>query len=64
MRRKRKFAVVLVAGVIVAGIWFYSEPVLLVIATTYLLSGVYLKLSQAFHRSRVETPVRAEGRNI
>ena len=64
LRRKRKFAVVLVAGVIVAGIWFYSEPVLLVIASAYLLSGVYLKLSQAFHRSRAEMPARAEGRNI
>ena len=60
LRRKRRFAVVIVAGVIVAGIWFYSEPVLLVIASTYLLSGVYLKLSNAWQRSRVETPARAE----
>jgi len=62
LRRKRKFAVVIVAGVIVAGIWFYSEPVLLVIASAYLLSGVYLKLSPAWQRGRVETPVRAEGK--
>jgi len=60
LRRKRKFAVVILAGLIVAGIWFYSEPVLLVIASTYLLSGVYLKLAQAFQRGRVETPARAE----
>lgn len=67
LRRKRKFAVVIVAGVIVAGIWFYSEPVLLVIASTYLLSGVYLKLTHAFQRGRVESdsPVKrgAEERN-
>jgi hypothetical protein len=33
---------------------------LLVIASTYLLSGVYLKLSQAFQRGRVESPSRVE----
>jgi len=59
LRKKRKFAVVIVAGVIVAGIWFYSEPVLLGIASTYLLSGIYLKLSQAIPFGRVETPARA-----
>ena len=64
LRRKRKFAVVLVAGMIVAGIWFYSEPVLLLIATAYLLSGVYFKLSQTLRQRHVETPARAEGRNI
>ena len=68
LRKKRKFAVVIVAGVIVGGIWFYSEPVLLVIASAYLLSGIYLKLSQAIQHGRQETPAqvpeRAEERNV
>ena len=63
LRRKRKFAVVLVTGVIVAGIWFYSEPVLLVIASAYLLSGVYSKLSNALRRGQAKAPARAEGRS-
>ena len=63
LRRKRKFAVVLVAGVMVAGIWFYSEPVLLVIASAYLLSGVYSKLSHALRRGQAEAPAHAEGRS-
>ncbi len=63
LRRKRKFVVVLVVGAIVAGIWFYSEPVLMAIASTYLLSGVYLKLAQTLHRSPSEAPSPAEESN-
>ena len=63
LRRKRKFAVVVFVGVVFAGIWFYSKPVLMVIASTYLLSGVYLKLSQAFRRSPAEAPSPAEESN-
>ena len=60
LRRKRKFVVVLVVGMIFAGIWFYSQPVLMAIASTYVLSGVYLKLSQALRRSPSETPAPAK----
>ena len=60
LRRKRKFAVVLSFGMIFAGIWFYSKPVLIAIASTYVLSGVYLKLSQALRRSPAEAPSPAE----
>jgi CDP-diacylglycerol--serine O-phosphatidyltransferase len=60
LRRKRKFVVVLIVGAIFAGIWFYSKPVLMAIASTYLLSGVYLKLSQALRRNPAEVPAPAE----
>ena len=60
LRRKRKFVVVLVVGVIFAGIWFYSKPVLMVIASTYVLSGVYLKLAQALRRTPAEAPSPAQ----
>ena len=64
LRRKRRFAVVILAGLIVAGIWFYSEPVLLVIASGYLLSGVYIKVAQSFRRNRAQAPARAEERQV
>ena len=56
LRRQRKFAVVIVVGTIVCLIWFYSHVVLLLIATSYWLSGVIAKLSHSFRRGRIETP--------
>ena len=56
LRKQRKFAVVIVLGSIVGLIWFYSQPVLLVIATSYILSGVIAKLAQSFRRRRAELP--------
>jgi len=53
-RRKQKFVVVLAVASIVALIWFYSQVVLLLIATSYLLSGVIMKLSHLVRRPRVE----------
>ncbi len=60
LRRRRRFVVVLLVGAIFAGIYFYSKPVLMVIASTYVLSGVYLKLSQALRRTPAEAPAPAE----
>jgi len=60
LRRKRKFAVVIFFGMIFAGIYFYSKPVLMALASTYVLSGVYLKLSQALRRSPAGAPSPAE----
>jgi CDP-diacylglycerol--serine O-phosphatidyltransferase len=50
LRRQRKFAVVIVVGGLVGLIWFYSQVVLLLIATTYVLSGVVTKVSHSLHR--------------
>lgn len=52
LRKRRKFAVVIVLGTIGGLIWFYSQPVLLLIATSYVLSGVIAKLSHSFRRGR------------
>ena len=60
LRRRRRFVVVLFVGAIFAGIYFYSKPVLMAIASTYVLSGVYLKLSQALRRTSAEAPAPAE----
>ncbi|MBI2820495.1 MAG: phosphatidylcholine/phosphatidylserine synthase [Acidobacteria bacterium] len=54
LRKRHKFAVVIVMGTIVGLIWFYSQPVLLLIATTYLLSGVVAKVSHSLRRGRAE----------
>jgi CDP-diacylglycerol--serine O-phosphatidyltransferase len=65
LRKRQKFAVVVVMGTIVGLIWFYSKPVLLLIATTYLLSGVIAKLSHSFRRGRATShaPAHAEARS-
>ncbi|MBI3933755.1 MAG: phosphatidylcholine/phosphatidylserine synthase [Acidobacteria bacterium] len=60
LRKRRKFAVVIVLGTIVGLIWFYSQPVLLLIATSYLLSGVIAKLSHSFRRGHAETPAHEQ----
>jgi CDP-diacylglycerol---serine O-phosphatidyltransferase len=53
-RQQHKFAVVILLGTIFGLIWFFSQPVLLLIATTYLLSGIIAKLAQALRRGRTE----------
>ncbi len=57
LRRKRPFVVVIGVGGIVALIWFYSQVVLLMIAVSYVISGILLKLSHMRHRSLAEAPV-------
>ncbi|MBI2818025.1 MAG: phosphatidylcholine/phosphatidylserine synthase [Acidobacteria bacterium] len=54
LRRKRKFVVVIAVAGLGALIYLYSQVVLLVIATTYVLSGIVVKLAHAFRRPRIE----------
>src|SRR5262249_22534213 len=54
LRKRRKFAVVIAFGAIGGMIWFWSEWVLLLIAVSYLLSGVISKILQSYRRSRTE----------
>ena len=54
LRKRRKFAVVIVFGTIGGLIWFWSEWVLLLIAVSYLLSGVISKILQSYRRGRME----------
>lgn len=54
LRRKRKFAVVIAMAALGALIYLYSQEVLLLIAGSYVLSGIIVKLAHAFHRPRVE----------
>ncbi|HWP83651.1 MAG TPA: phosphatidylcholine/phosphatidylserine synthase, partial [Terriglobia bacterium] len=59
LQKRHKFVVVIVLGAIVGLIWFYSRPVLLLIATTYVLSGVVAKLSHSWRRTRAESRLPA-----
>ncbi|OFW38717.1 MAG: hypothetical protein A3J28_12105 [Acidobacteria bacterium RIFCSPLOWO2_12_FULL_60_22] len=61
-RRKRKFVVVVGVGTVGGLIWFYSHAFLLLIATSYLMSGILAKLSQTLRRSHVQA--RAEERKV
>jgi CDP-diacylglycerol--serine O-phosphatidyltransferase len=53
LRRRRSYVAIIFLGLIIWGIWVYSEPVLLSIAVTYALSGVVLRIISKFrpHRS-------------
>src|SRR5262249_39085067 len=50
LRRKQRFAVVLGIGGVIALIFLYSQVVLLLIAGTYVLSGVIVKLLHMIRR--------------
>ena len=57
LRRRRKFVVVIGVATIVGLIWFYSHVVLLLIATSYVLSGILVRFSHALRRSRADARV-------
>jgi len=43
LRRRRSYLTIILIGLIIGGIWFFSEPVLLTIAVTYAISGIVLR---------------------
>ena len=44
LRKRRSYLGIIVIGLIIGGIWFYSEPVLLTLGVTYALSGIVLRI--------------------
>ena len=48
LRRRRSYIAIIFLGLIIWGIFVYSEPVLLTIAVTYALSGIVLRLTSKF----------------
>ncbi|MBI4459172.1 MAG: phosphatidylcholine/phosphatidylserine synthase [Acidobacteria bacterium] len=52
--RRRKFVVVVFLGTVVGLIWFYSQVFLLLLATTYVFSGIVAKFAHASHRGHME----------
>jgi CDP-diacylglycerol--serine O-phosphatidyltransferase len=55
LRRRRSYLAVIFIGLVIWGIWSFSEPVLLTLALTYALSGVVLRITSKF-RPRPPTP--------
>ncbi len=49
LRRRRSYLTIIALGLVVWGIFLYSEPVLLVLALSYLISGLVLRLVAHFH---------------
>ncbi len=45
LRKRRSYLAVIFIGLIIWGIWSFSEPVLLTLALTYALSGIILRLT-------------------
>ncbi len=45
LRKRRSYLVIIIIGLIVGGVWIYSEPVLLTLAITYAISGIVLRIT-------------------
>jgi CDP-diacylglycerol---serine O-phosphatidyltransferase len=56
LRQRRPFRLILLIGILFAGIWFFSRPVLFFIALTYMLSGVFWRLQFIFRRHHNPPP--------
>lgn len=57
LRRRRSYAAIILIGLIVYAIWAFSEPVLLVLALVYSLSGPVARLAS---KIRPHPPAREE----
>jgi CDP-diacylglycerol--serine O-phosphatidyltransferase len=53
---RRPFRLIVLFGVVGASIWFFSRPVLFVIAILYMASGVLWRLQWIFHRKAPPAP--------
>jgi CDP-diacylglycerol--serine O-phosphatidyltransferase len=49
-RARQPFRLIVIFGLLFAAIWFFSKPVLFVIALTYMFSGVFWRLQWTFRR--------------
>jgi CDP-diacylglycerol--serine O-phosphatidyltransferase len=45
LRKRRSYLAIIAIGMIIVGIWRFSEPVLLTIAITYAISGIVLRIT-------------------
>ena len=49
-RARQPFRLLVIFGLLFAAIWFFSKPVLFVVALTYMFSGVFWRLQWIFRR--------------
>ena len=55
-RARQPFRLIVIFGLLFAAIWFFSKPVLFVVALTYMFSGVFWRLQWVFRRRRNPPP--------
>jgi CDP-diacylglycerol--serine O-phosphatidyltransferase len=60
LRHRHPFRNIIFVGAVIAAIWFYSQFVLFVIALTYMLSGVLVRLIYALRRKGAPPPSTEE----
>lgn len=56
MHARQPFRLVVIFGLLLAGIFLFSGPVLFVIALTYMFSGIFWRLHWLFRRKRNDPP--------
>ena len=56
LRARQPFRLIVIFGLLFAAVWFFSKPVLFVIALTYMFSGVFWRLQWFFRRKRNPSP--------
>ena len=61
LRSRHPFWGIILIGGLFAAIWFFSRPVLFLLALTYMLSGVLARLSFILRRRGGAPPKTAEG---
>jgi CDP-diacylglycerol---serine O-phosphatidyltransferase len=44
LRKRQSYLIIVLIGLVIGGIWFFSESVLMVIAVTYAISGIVLRV--------------------
>jgi len=53
---RHPFRLIIILGALIAGIWFFSRPVLFAVALLYVFSGVFWRLQWMFRRRRNPPP--------
>ena len=61
---RQPFRLIVIFGLLFAGIWFFSKPVLFVIALTYMFSGIFWRLQWIFRRRGNQPPTYKEAPQI
>jgi CDP-diacylglycerol--serine O-phosphatidyltransferase len=61
---RQPFRLIVIFGLLFAGIWFFSKPVLFVIALTYMFSGIFWRLQWIFRRRGNPPPTYKEAPQI
>jgi CDP-diacylglycerol---serine O-phosphatidyltransferase len=56
LRSRQPFRLILIIGGLIAGIWFFSGPLLFAIALLYMVSGVFWRLQWIFRKRETPPP--------